>query len=277
MTDTTLGKHLLGRIPSTPDSRDYQLRNWLGTATPLEQALAAALASKKVATATKNWLQIATPLIIGGVPTPIPPTPTPPPAPLASYWADPEPILDQGNYGTCVGNGFAQFGNTLPVDDKFTEKDARKIYYEATVIDGQPDDPDAPGGGQQGSTVRSGAKAMKNRGRVGTYAFAKTIAEAIAFLPQGPLVMGSDWTGSMFTPDASGVIHPTGSVEGGHCYVLVGYDPGTGLLRFRNSWSADWGYAGDFFMSRDEYESLWASNGEACAAVELKAVATPIP
>jgi hypothetical protein len=277
---TDIGPHLLGRIPSPPDARDIRLGTFLAdpAVSPLAAALAVLLKSRAAAS-TKAWASVATPLILGQTPPapvpvpPVPPAPVPPtpPAPVAVTWADTDPDLDQGNYGTCVGNGWAQWGNTLPIDDHLTEADARKIYYEATVIDGQPDDPDKPGGGQQGSTVRSGAKAMQTRGRLAVYAFAASIDEAVAWvLAHGPVVMGTDWTEAMFTADANGFVVPTGSVAGGHCYLLDAYDPATQVLGFRNSWGASWGpLKGRFLMHKADAEKLFASNGEACAAAEL--------
>lgn len=269
---TTIGPHLLGRIASPPDSRDFKLGVFLST-DPLEQALAVLLTSH-AAKATKAWAQIATPLILGQQPgppaPPIPPAPPVPPVSGAVSWTDAEPDLDQGNYGTCVGNGWAQWGNTMPVGDHLTEADARAIYYEATVFDGTPDNPDAPNGGQQGSTVRSGAQAMQKRGRLNVYAFAASIDEAVAWvMTNGSVVMGTDWTADMFSPDADGFIKPTGAIEGGHCYVLIGFDPATEVLEFLNSWGAGWGKAGRFYMHKADAVSLFAQQGEACAAVEL--------
>lgn len=203
------------------------------------------------------------------------------PIPRSALWAD-TVVLDQGDFGTCVGNGFAGFGISDPIDDAYTEKDARAIYYEATVIDGHPDDPDAPGGGQQGSTVRSGAKAMVARGRLRGFAFTTDLNAIIEWLGlHGPVVFGSDWTKDMFTPDAQGFIHPTGAVEGGHCYVAIGYDLNAGWLRFRQSWGKGWGpLGGDFLVALPDVAKLLGgieSPGEACVADEVALVPVPGP
>ncbi len=264
---TEIGPHLLGRLPSPPDERDYKLVDYLA-ANPLDAALAVLLNSH-AAKATKDYIRIAHPFIRALMPPDPGPTPSPPPS-AAVLWADADADLDQGDFGTCVGNGWAQWGNTQPVDDHFNELDARVIYYEATVIDGQPDNPDSPGGGQQGSTVRSGAKAMANRKRLSAYAFAASLDEAVAWvLAHGPVVMGTDWLEAMFTTDADGFVVPTGAVAGGHCYVLVGYDPASEVLTFLNSWGSSWGSNGRFYMHKADAEKLFASQGEACAAVEL--------
>lgn len=204
-----------------------------------------------------------------------------PPLPLSMLWTD-AVVMDQGQSSTCVGNGWAGWGDSAPIQDAFTEADARRIYYEATVIDGQPDDPDKPGGGQQGSTVRSGAKAMQARGRLSAYAFATSLAsirEWLAF--HSPVVIGSDWTNDMFSPNLSGQVLPTGAVAGGHCYLCIGYDTVADKFRFRNSWGS-WGMGGDFVMWSADLAKLLKgiqSPGEACLAAEapLAPVPTPTP
>jgi len=282
MTDQESLKKRLGRIPSPPDERDYKLADYLpeksklGSDNPLVDAFEALLKSR-AAKATKAWAQeVMVFLGLEPAPTPAPPSPSPTPTPTPTptsdvEFSDPDEVLDQGDYGTCVGNGCAQWGNTLPIDDKFTEKDARAIYYEATVIDGQPDDPDAPGGGQQGSTVRSGVKALQNRGRLKTYAFASTVDEIKKYLQtkQGPVIVGSDWTNDMFNPGADGYVKPTGGVAGGHCYLLMGDLESEGAFEFLNSWGSSWGNNGRFKMKYADFDKLLQSNGEACAAVEL--------
>jgi papain like protease len=265
---TDIGPHLLGRIPSPRDDRDFELIHWL-VPNSLDAALAEVLASPAVAPATKDAFRVVIPAIKAL--QPVPPTPPAPPQPAGVVlWTNPNPVLDQGNFGTCVGNGWANWGNTEPVVDHYDETVARAIYYEATVIDGQPDNPDAPGGGQQGSTVRSGAKAMQNRGRLGTYAFASSVDDAVAWIKtKGPIVMGTDWTSDMFTPDPTGRIHPTGAVMGGHCYVGNGYDPTLNDILFEQSWGTSWGVNGTFRMSIPEFITLFDNQGEACASVEL--------
>lgn len=203
------------------------------------------------------------------------PAPTPPPAPDpadAPAWED-TVVLDQGDYGTCVGNGWAGWGDAAPVEDTYDETDARAIYYESTVIGGSPDDPDAPGGGQQGSSVRDGAKAMQQRARLAAYAFASSVDEVREWLANhGPVVFGTDWLTGMFSPDAgTGLLHLTGQVEGGHCYLCVDYEPSTDTFLFVNSWGRGWGADGRFRIRSADVATLLSQDGEACCAVELPA------
>lgn len=212
-------------------------------------------------------------------PSPVPPSPDPPPAPTPTpapptpgadgTWADPENVLDQGNTPHCVGFAWAQWGNTLPVDDQFQNADGDMIYYAAKMIDGEP-------GKEDGSDTRSGAKAMKQRGRLGGYAFAATTQEISEWLEQhGPVVVGTDWYNAMFTPDADGYLNLEGGVAGGHEWLLVGHAPhGHGNVTedsyvMQNSWGDSWGDHGRAWIRVADFAKLLQNGGDACAGVEL--------
>lgn len=258
-----IGNHLLGRIPSPPDERDFTV-HFLRTASVLDIALAKLVASKSVAPATKDWAKLVSSMLQSQ------PAPTPtPPQTTDVVWKN-ATQLDQGDYGTCVGNGWAHWGNADPVNDAYAEKDARAIYYDATVFDGSPDDPDKSGGGQQGATVRSGAKAMQKRARNSAYAQAANVAEVKSWVREkGPVVVGTDWLADMFNPDSNGYIKPTGAVEGGHCYLLVGDLASEGAFLFQNSWGNSWGQNGYFKMKYADFQKLLGGDGEAWVSLEL--------
>lgn len=291
----SLGSHLLGRKPSPPDARDYKLVDYLGAAgnpvegqDPLVALLATLVDHGRYWDnhALKNWATAITARVIGAAPAPDPsptpptppsPQPTPTPAPVATdvMWLDTDNVLDQGQTPHCVGFGWAGWGDTLPIDDKYANADGDAIYYEAKVIDGEPNQED-------GSDVRSGAKAMQNRKRLTAYAFAASIDEVRAWLDgHGPVVFGTEWTQAMFTPDANGYVSPADAVAdpsqvaGGHCFVCVGDLASEGALLFQNSWGQSWGLSGRFKMTYASAAVLLAGivssdgPGEACAAVEL--------
>lgn len=269
-----LGPHLLGRQPSAPEAKigDYPLEAFV-SADPLAQAFAALLASPHVAKATKAWAVQVMQVIAPG-PTPVP-TPTPTPAPVAAkQWPDTEPTLDQGQTPHCIGFGGSQWVNTDPVDDHYTNADGDALYYECKVLDGEPK-------AEDGSSVHTLAKALGNRGLLTTYAWATT-TDAITqwILTNGSVVAGTDWMNDMFNPDADGIIHPTGGVAGGHCYLLDEFLPAGSLLPsgtaaaedyygIHNSWSDAWGVKGHAYISVKDFGGLLANSGEALAAVEV--------
>lgn len=259
--EKNLGPHLLGRVPNEPDSRDFRSSALL-TASPLDIALAKLVANKSVAPATKEFAKAVTQAVNALNPNP-PPPPPPPPAPSGDVvWKDTKQ-LDQGQTGHCVGFGWAQWGNTEPVTDSFANADGHAVYYEAKVIDGQP-------GQENGSQVRSGAKAMQNRKRNSVYAFAATLDDVKTWVrAKGPVVIGSDWFNDMFNPDAQGFVKPTGSLAGGHCYLLVGDLASEGAFLFQNSWGANWGKNGYFKVKYADFQKLLDNYGDACVSLEL--------
>jgi hypothetical protein len=195
--------------------------------------------------------------------------------PTSKTWDDPRATLDQGQTNHCVGNGCAQWGNTSPVNDDYTEADATKIYLAAKVIDGDP-------GGEEGTFVRSGMKVLQNMKRLAAYARPSTIEDLISWiLGNGPVTVGTNWYESMFTLDGEqrahiddAVICPqTGKAEaGGHCYLVLGYDPTRNDREFEclNSWGPGWGANGHFYLAQSDVERLvFSENGEAWCAVEL--------
>lgn len=196
-------------------------------------------------------------------PTPPPPPPLPSPTPGAKTWGD-TAQLDQKDTGHCVGFGWAQWGNTEPIADFYNDDDGHAVYYECKVIELEPRQ-------ENGAQVRSGAKAMEKRGKLSAYVFATTIEEVTAWLlAKGPVVIGSNFYEGMMYPDpTNGIGTPTGRILGGHCYVADGYDAGTTLIRFQNSWGSNWALNGYFFMFAKDLAILLGEQGDACAALEI--------
>lgn len=278
-------KNRLGRIESPPDDRDFLSENFVrigretsAVADPISLANEAISELKQTTVSYPKWASTkysdvtqthwwkalnALSQIVGPAPTPTPSQNV--------VWVNNIATLDQGDYGTCVGHGAAQWGNTEPVVDNYTEKDARALYYEATILDGSPDNPDAPGGGQQGATVRSGMKALYNRRRNSAYARATTLTGIKDWLHnKGPIVIGSNWYDDMFDPDKNGYVVPTGPLAGGHCFLLAGDLVDEGAFWLQNSWGTSWGpLAGYFKMKYDDFQDLLDAGGEAWVSLEL--------
>ncbi len=172
--------------------------------------------------------------------------------------------LDQGQTGHCVGFGWSGWGNSAPIEDRYQNSDAHALYYQCKVIDGEP-------GKENGSTVRSGALAMRARGQLAAFAFATTLGEIDHWIDaQGPVVVGTDWTNDMFNPDANGFVRPTGSLAGGHCYLILDKVDQEDAYLFENSWGLSWGQQGRFKMKRADFDSLLGNNGEACCGLEIR-------
>jgi len=149
-----IGPHLLGRLPNKPDERDWtpeKLHQKLTVdhkkppvAPPdatLDKTIRQAVTDRDPFVTTWQgilalWRWIKS-VLFPPKPTPTPPGPIPTPTD-GPLWAD-AIVLDQGNFGTCVGNAWAGWGNAAPVIDNFNETDARAIYYESTCIGGSCD------------------------------------------------------------------------------------------------------------------------------------------
>lgn len=219
----------LGRKPSPFDIRDYKLADYISHSSVVRWF---ERLFKTSATGSKIWLDI-------------------------------EHTLDQGQTGHCVGFGGSQYLNTYPIDDKVNNDYAHALYYKCKVVDGEPN-------AEDGSTVRTLAKVLQSEGRIKTYAFASTVDEVKHWvLTKGSIVVGTDWLADMFYPSSNGFVSVTGTVAGGHCYLLHGYDHSLDAFKFLNSWGNSWGKGGHFYMSVSDFDYLLSGNGEAMAAVEL--------
>ena len=175
------------------------------------------------------------------------------------YYGD---SLDQGETPHCTGFGDATYLINEPTYTPSTDEDGHRFYYMNKEFDGEP-------GQENGSCVRSAAKTLQAVGRISNYAFAPNF-ELIKWwlLHRGPVCVGTIWYMGMFTPDEDNIIYPTGTVEGGHFYVLNGIDPE--YVYGQNSWGPGWGDNGAFRMRISDFISIFQLGGEASVAVELE-------
>lgn len=196
--------------------------------------------------------------------------------PTRKTWGINPRALDQGQTGTCVGHGWKNFLRCAP---KRTERGGPSpfdIYRAAVRLDGFRDNddeatlPDGDPGMDSGTTVRAGAKALAQAGRLTSYAWSWHLQPVIQWvLTRGPVVLGTNWYSS-FQPDAEGICRITRGAYsvGGHCYLMRGVDTKRSLARCCNSWGDGWGRSGDFYLPLSDLERLIHENGEACSAVE---------
>ncbi|MFC7547019.1 C1 family peptidase [Plantactinospora sp. GCM10030261] len=252
-------RRLLGRI-YRPDPRDWSLSRLLEIAEPpdsiRQSTIEQVLAETTYFTDWRSYLVFWRWLKKQQEPAP------PAPTDRAPAWELPIQ-LDQGDTGHCVGFGWAGWVDATPVPGTYQNADAHALYYECKIIDGEP-------GEENGSTVRSGALALRNRGRVAAFGFADNLTEIDEWInAQGTVVVGTEWTQDMFTPDGDGYVKPTGSVQGGHCYLMLDRLDAEDAYLFQNSWGDNWGQSGRFKIKSRDFEGLLASQGEACCAAEL--------
>lgn len=170
--------------------------------------------------------------------------------------------LDQGQHGYCVGFAAANWEQNRPTYTPVTNQTGIDLYMACKKVDGMP--------GVEGTYDRALMKVLVSQGRVSTYHWAQSSAELKDWiLSTGPVLVGTNWYEGMFDPDTGHVIHLTGSVAGGHEYLVRGYDHARDAYRIRNSWSANWGDNGEAWLrAADLGRLVFAEGGDACAAVE---------
>lgn len=182
--------------------------------------------------------------------------------------------LDQGETGTCVAHAWGGFLAAAPIvteefphpydmyrgiikDDEFPEND-----HEVTATDLEL---------QFGTTIRAGAKYLRAQGHLKTFVWARNADEMAAWIltGQGTIVVGTNWYFGMSDLDEDDLARPTGECLGGHAYLVIGYTRVGKKFRCINSWGAEYGDRGRFWMRHDDMERLIRhEDGEACAATE---------
>lgn len=157
---------------------------------------------------------------------------------LRSYtWRNPI-RLDQGQRGTCVGNAFAHEAAARPVMvANVDEALAIRIYDRAQLLDQWAETPP-----EEGTSVIAGAKAAKEFGYVTEYRWATSFDDlCLAVGNLGPVVLGLDWYADMMDTDASGYVHVSGGVVGGHAILCNRISLSGQFFGLSNSWGPGWG------------------------------------
>lgn len=177
------------------------------------------------------------------------------------YWRT-RKRLDQGETPQCVGYAWRHWLSYAP---HFTQRGPAPelIYRRSQELDRWPGD------NYDGTSVRAGAKYLQSRGLIANYFWAANVEQVIDFvLHNGTVVMGTRWYSNMFDPPANGLLDCSGTLAGGHAYLVHGYSTLYGLFSCINSWGSKWGQGGRFWLQAEDLESLLKQDGEACAAVE---------
>lgn len=174
-----------------------------------------------------------------------------------------ETQLDQGSYPHCVGFSATHFLNAEPSPNRYDDYWAHDLYYLCKEAEGEPRQ-------ENGSTIHVAAKVLQKTNRIGTYVWARTLDDVKNWvLLHGPIVVGTDWYSSMNRTNSEGFVEVSGVVDGGHAYLMTGYDSQTDTFYFQNSWGDNWGIDGKFKMKATEWEKLFDTYAEACATTEL--------
>lgn len=198
--------------------------------------------------------------------------------PTQKVWAIDSKSLDQANTSTCVGHAWNNFLRCAPIR---TTKGPSPfdIYRKAVVVDPWPENdneatlPDFDPQLDDGTSVRAGAEAVTQFGRLKSYLWGFQLTPVVEWLlTEGPVVVGFNWYSSMGRLDSNGFarITPGATIEGGHAFLVRGADTKKQRVTCENSWGDDWGKKGTFFLSFADLERLIHEDGEACTAIEQK-------
>ena len=182
-------------------------------------------------------------------------------------------VLDQKDTPQCVGYaGWGWLaGGPVINHPPFTPTE---LYHWAQ------DNDEWPGTNYDGSSTLGLMKALKSKGYINEYRWAKDVEVLIAWiLMKGPVLVGTNWYMDFFTPTApGGFLFPNHSeVVGGHEWRIVGADldkvcpDGTrGALRMINSWGPAWGDHGRAWITFPVMQRLLNEDGEAVTCEEIK-------
>ena len=164
----------------------------------------------------------------------------------------------------CVGHSLSHALKASPVKNIHGPL-PEEIYFEAQKLDYWP------GENYDGTSVDGGARFLYHQGYFTNYTWASDIEELKAFiLYKGPAIVGTNYYTGMFDPDSRGFVDLSGSNEGGHAYLCIGYSSKKRAFRFLNSWGREWGQKARFWIREDDFQRLIEENGEICCPVEFK-------
>lgn len=183
-------------------------------------------------------------------------------------WSRTVPPFNQGQTGSCTGNGAAGVIATAPYFKtglRYNEALARKVYSQATKDDNiqgtfPPDD--------TGSTVLAAMKALKDLGFTTGYQWCFGLDDVLKTLSNiGPVEVGVNWYVGFDQPNAAGFVKISGSVRGGHAFEILGIDAEKKIVIAENSWGAAYGAGGRFSFSWKDLDRLLNEQGEASTVI----------
>ena len=179
-------------------------------------------------------------------------------------WVRTMKAFDQGDLGSCTGNGAVGVVCTEPYRQpgvRYSEALARRVYSQATKDDSivgvwPPKD--------TGSTVLGAMKALRDLKLAKGYHWCFGLDDVLKTLATlGPVEVGVSWYEGFDKPDKGGLVKIAGAVRGGHAFELLGVDAEKKLVWAINSWGTDWGLQGRFAFSWKDLDRLLHEDGEA--------------
>lgn len=196
------------------------------------------------------------------------------PEPPVQFWFPISPVLDQSApnawnvFNSCVGHGVVGALKSLPTWQRVLPA-PQEVYLDALKNDPWPGEQDT------GTSTLSGVKALQHctcpvapspHNHVREYLWEYEQEDVVRSWVKlrGPVVLGTWWTTGMDTPNAQGIITPTGQSRGGHCYFLTGASDHRQAYRMQNSWGRSWGQAGRAWLPYDALRQLFDMGAEAC-------------
>lgn len=198
--------------------------------------------------------------------------------PTRRSWRFPYKVLDQGGTSTCVGHAWKYFLMCAPLCSNAKRPPSPLEVYDYAIDndDFHGNELNVDPGRTFGTTVRAGAEALvKKYGLVKQYLFARNFGEVVTQLrANGGVVFGSNWKQSMWDTDKEGIarIRPNSPDVGGHAYFLRKIDMHRSLAWGPQSWGEKDGLNGHYGYPLEDLEKLFNEDGEACVAVEQRAV-----
>lgn len=187
------------------------------------------------------------------------------------YWNQSQWWGDQGNTPQCVAYAWLHWLEDGPITHKGVPAPLsvpRELYCAMQQVDEWDGDCSRPR--YDGTSVRAGARILQSRGLIGAYRWAWDLDTMVhALISYGPVVVGTWWYDSMFSPNSEGFVTVSGRRAGGHAYVANGVNTMEEKIRFKNSWGRNWGRKGTFWMSYKDVARLIYEHGEVCIADEV--------
>jgi len=183
--------------------------------------------------------------------------------PLRMAWSVPT-VLNQLAKPHCVAFAWKHYLMAAPISQGEFLNEAF-LYELAQKYDCWP------GENYDGTSVRAGAKVLRNMGFVESYRWGKSAADVKKWvMTRGPVVLGTRWYVNM-SRLKNGYARPTGRQMGGHAYLCFAYWANRNAFRCLNSWGPKWGNNGRFWITYNHLDKLIKQQGEACVAIERDA------